>query len=131
MCDSNVNTEVPKKQTRVQSGMPPSPGNPASHIAALAVEYGGRFAKEDIPQDAARDDFNRAALAVEGIEAIAKILHANEVERQSQGENADCLDKRTMSGLLAALLHLAGSANFALQDAVDASVEIFREAGHA
>jgi hypothetical protein len=105
-------------------GMKPS-GDKQICIAALKIDYPGRFPDDEIPSDKTRVPLNNACRALEGITAIAKILFANEVQRDAHGEDADVLSVATAFGLFEALIFLAEHGD---SSATDLGGVLFREA---
>jgi len=80
-------------------------------IAALRIAFEGTFDKSEIPDTSDRVRINNVRRAFAGIQAVAKILYANEVERDSQGPDGDVLDIKTTYGLFDALVYLSHGGN--------------------
>ncbi|MDB5853254.1 MAG: hypothetical protein JWR22_1295 [Herminiimonas sp.] len=94
-------------------------------IAALRIDFQGRFPEREILCEKSRVSLNSVCRALDGISAIVKILYANETERDAQGPDGDLLDIKTVYGLFDALVVLTDSGN------ADASVlgsHLFRQA---
>lgn len=112
MHDDDRTSSIPKTQASGKKGK----GNSASNatppkvtsicIGALRVDYPGEFLAGEMP-DQFLIPLDSAHRAFSGIKAVAKILYANEIERQGQGENAELLDITTTYGLFEALIFMA------------------------
>lgn len=83
---------------------------PAPQVNPLNINY-DRCNEHEIPDDYARDLVNRACGKGQGIAAIARILRANEAERQSQdADNFQGLNNADVTGLFEALVELSEDA---------------------
>lgn len=119
MVKQNSSTNAAKTATK-----PPKP-DASIVIAALRNSYPGRFCEDEIPSDKTRKPLNTVCRALDGITSIAKILYANEVERDAGGEGAQVLSTTLVYGLFEGLVLLAEHGNF---NATDLGEALFQEA---
>lgn len=101
--------------------------DPSIEIAALRLDYPGRFDSDEIRDSSLRLPLNATCRALEGIHAIVKILYANDIEQQGNGVDAVKLSPKITNGLFEALVLLAEQGN---ANATNLGEELFqRERG--
>lgn len=96
-------------------------------VNPLNINY-DRYEKREIPGDKERELVNRACGKGHGIFAIARILRANEVERQAQDpDNFQGLNNKDVMGLFEALVELSGDAYHAAGELGDVIADAAKE----